>query len=226
MITLQFTTPWHLCSPVLYRYLPSKFADAFFSDGSLRLSSFKQFHQHADEQRLDRNEGRTMFVHQTSEGGGQSLRAWARHGHNAFVLCAATHYDREQMSLFGCDSYIRIDNPTAFGQAVARHIPGLNAGAEGLCLYQDKKIIERNLGFVNMANFIIPGTGNQVDKEKLEQFINNAMGHLPFFLKDNSFVNQCEYRLLWLVSTDVPLFLDLKVPEAIQFCSKPNTLTE
>ena len=35
------------------------------------------------------------------------------------------------MKAFDCDSYIRIENPMAFGQAVARRISGFSGGAEG-----------------------------------------------------------------------------------------------
>ena len=235
MITLQFTTPsrlspalWFVCPTIIYRYLPSVFVDAFFADGSLRLSSFEQFHKHKDEQRLDQREGETFFVHVTEERGGQTITARAHHGYNTFVLCASTRDDL--MSTFGCDSYIRIDDPTAFGQAVARRIPGLTAGSEGFCVYQDKKIIQRNLGFLNVEGLkATPGEpakdGAVVEfNPKGHRLIRDAMGHLPLFLKDKSFAQQAEYRIIWAVSRPVPPFIDVKVPEAIRFCSKPTAV--
>ena len=58
---------WKVCTPVTFRLLDSKHVDSFFIDGSLRLSSFSRFHKHSDEQRLDRGEGRTFFVHKTNK---------------------------------------------------------------------------------------------------------------------------------------------------------------
>jgi hypothetical protein len=200
------------------------FVDAFFADGSLRLSSFEQFHRHTDEQRLDQREGETFFVHVTQESGGQTITAQAHHGHNVFVLCGSTRDDLT--STFGCDSYIRIDDPTAFGQAVARHIPGLTAGTEGFCIYQDKKVIQCDLGFLNVKEFT--GSNEPVEEgavvtlsQKGHRLINNAMGHIPFFLKDKSFAHQAEYRIIWAVSNPISPFIDVKVPEAIPYCSKP-----
>ena len=114
MITIPITYPWHVCTPTLFRYLPSRFVDAFFEDGSLRISSFATFRRHTDEQRLDKKEGETHFVAQTHQGGGQTLIAKSFHGKNACVLSATMRHDRKLMEAFECDSYIRIDNPTEF----------------------------------------------------------------------------------------------------------------
>jgi len=54
---MYITKPWHIYFPVLFRYLEQEYIDAFFRDGSLRLSSFKQFAKHKDEARNDWGEG-------------------------------------------------------------------------------------------------------------------------------------------------------------------------
>jgi hypothetical protein len=56
------------------------------------------------------------------------------------------------MSVFECDSYIRIDDPTAFGQAVARRFPHVTAGTEGFCIYQGSRIVERQIGNLTLAD--------------------------------------------------------------------------
>jgi len=61
-LNIQFVRPWTILRPRLYRYLPSKWVDAFFHDGSLRLSSFNEFSKHTDEQRADPQEGRGVRV--------------------------------------------------------------------------------------------------------------------------------------------------------------------
>lgn len=226
MITLPLVINWNLCTPNLFRYLSSEFVDAFFADGSLRISSFSQFHKHKDEQRLDQREGKTMFVHRTSQGGGQTITAWATHGVNAYVLCFSMRYDKELMDAFGCDSYFRISNSTNFGMAVARHIPGLVASFEGPCLYQDKKIIEQDLGYIDINQYRSLENPEQLSKDLLNEFIVSKMSHYPLFLKDKRFAPQVEYRYVWIVRNKANDFLDLKVQEALQFCEKPNELTE
>jgi len=226
MITVPIVYSWEICTPVVFRFLPDEHVRQFFTDGSLRLSSFSQFKKHNDEQRLDAREGKTFFVHRTQQGGGQTLTAHASHGYNAYVLCGTIRHDEELSKAFGCNSYIRINNPTEFGAKVARHIPGFMVGAEGFCLYQDKKIIERDLGYIDLTQFVDPSSHSEPNKERIRQFINDQMKHYPFFLKDSSYSHQVEYRLVWITSSPVQNFLDIKVPEAIPICTGPNSLTE
>jgi hypothetical protein len=226
MITIPITLPWHICTPTVFRFLPAEYVQQFFADGSLRLSSFSQFKQHRDEQRLDLTEGQTCFVHRTERAGGQTFFARAHHGDNAYVLCTTMLYSRELMTAFNCDSYIRINDPTDFGVRVARHIPGFQAGAEGPCLYQDNKVIEHDLGYIDVSQFADPASPSQPNRERLERFINDQMKHYPFFIKHSSYSHQIEYRFVWITSSPTKDFLDVKVPEVISICSKPNSVTE
>jgi len=226
MLTVPINYPWHVCTPTVFRYLPAEYVDAFFVDGSLRLSSFRMFKQHADEQRLDKREGDTMFVHRTSQNGGQTISAWASHGKTAYVLCGTMRHEQSLMERFGCDSYIRINDPTKFGIVIARHIPTFRVGAEGPCLYQENKIIERDLGYIDIQRFSDPGDPGSISKTMMNRFVNDAMEHFPFFLKDSQFSAQVEYRHVWMTSTQVEDFLHIRVPEAIQYCSKPSWITE
>jgi hypothetical protein len=130
------------------------------------------------------------------------------------------------MGAFGCDSYIRINNPTEFGMAVTRQIPGVAAGAEGLCLYQENKIVECDVGYIEISQFADPRDPLQLDQQRIDRFINAGLGHLPFFLKHKTFAHQVEYRLIWMVTAGVGDYLDLKVPEAVRFCARPNLVTE
>jgi hypothetical protein len=220
------TAEWNICTPTLFRFLPGQYADAFFADGSLRLSSFSQFRKHENEQKLDRHEGKTMFVHQTNQGGGQTIEAFSTHGTNAYVLSTTMRYDAELMKAFGCDSYIRINRSMDFGVAIARHISGLVSAFEGPCLYQSMKIIEKDLGYVDVNRFRDPKNPQQIRKDLLSEFILSQMEHYPLFMKDETFAEQSEYRFVWITRNEPSDYLDIKVPDAMQFCSKPNHLTE
>jgi len=226
MIKLPIITDWNICTPTLFRFMDRKYVDAFFDDGSLRLSSFSQFHKHEDEQRLDKFEGRTMFVHRTNQGGGQTIEAWATHGTNAYILSTSMRYSAELMKAFNSDSYIRINDSTNFGIVISRQIPSLLAAFEGPCLYQSMKIIERDLGYIDINKFREPENPTQVRKDLLDEFLISQMQHYPMFLKENSFAHQVEYRFAWIVRNKTLDYLDIKVPEAIKFCSKPSSVTE
>ncbi len=226
MIVLPITTPWNICTPTLFRYLPSEYVEAFFSDGSLRLSSFAEFKRHEDEQRLDKLEGETSLAVETQHPEPRLLFGRGSYGLSAYVLSATTRHDEALMREFGCDSYIRINDPTEFGIRVARHVPGLVAGFEGPCLYQANKIIRRTVDHMDTSQFVDPTDPSKPNREALERFTRDQMQHYPFFLKDKSFSNQVEYRLLWMTSSQVEGFLYIKVPEAVPFCSRPRSLTE
>ncbi len=61
MYGLQFLSPWTVVTPEPYRCLEKQWVEAFFADGTLRLSSFARFAEHEDEQRRDENEGKTSY---------------------------------------------------------------------------------------------------------------------------------------------------------------------
>ena len=226
MIQIPMISPWNVCTPTLFRYLKSDYVDAFFSDGSLRLSSFALFKQHEDEQRLDKTEGETLLSVETQRPEPRLLFSRGYYGLNAYVLSTTIWHDEDLMEAFECDSYIRINDATEFGMRVARHVPSLIAGFEGLCLYQDKKIIARSVDHMDTTQFFDPTDPSRPNRELLERFTRDEMKHYPFFLKHKSYLHQGEYRLLWMTSARVEGFLDIKVPEAIPFCSRPRSFTD
>ena len=36
MISLQLTSPWSVCTPQVHRYLPTRYVEELFADGSLK----------------------------------------------------------------------------------------------------------------------------------------------------------------------------------------------
>ena len=227
---------WKVCTPVTFRLLDSKHVDSFFIDGSLRLSSFSRFHKHSDEQRLDRGEGRTFFVHKTNKNGGQTILSWAIQDYNAYILSTSMMCDQYLLKAFRYNSYIRIIDSTSFAMSVSRHIPSFKFGFESPCLYQKDKIIERDLGYIHTEQFgdisnieysdKFPGVPLLPQNHPLTQFILSKIGHYSYFLKDRRYKDQAEYRYVWLTTSDTGEYIDIKVPEAIEFCQRPNTLTE
>lgn len=218
---------WNVCTPTLFRYMDKKFVDDFFKDGSIRISSFDMFHKHVDEQRLDKGEGRLMFVHNTKEGNegkGQAITSWILYDKKAFVFSTCVKYDKSLQNQFNASSYLRIKDSTRFGIAIAKKIPGLTVAFEGFCLYQEKKIFLEDFGFINIEQFY--DEQKNLDIEKLRQFIVGNARHYPLFMKDKSFENQVEYRFVWLTNVTPTDYIDIKVPEAINYCAPPNELTE
>ncbi len=131
---------WRIRRPRVYRYLQKEFVDLFFEKGVLRLSSFARFAQHHDEERRDTQEGVGLLSHRGESSGSPSVHAVLGQGQDAYVLCGATHYSPELAQAFKADSGFRIDDPTAFGCAIAGAIPGFKGGIEGPCVYSEKVV--------------------------------------------------------------------------------------
>lgn len=123
------------------------------------------------------------------------------------------------------EAQVREAVEVAFGQAVARRIVGFAGGAEGLCLYQNLRSIERDLGFVDVMHSAPDGT-TTYDQQLLLGTITAAADHVPLFLKEKTFAHQAECRLFWFTDGLVPPYLNINAPEARQFCSPKNERTE
>jgi len=221
------TAQWHICPPPLFRYLENKYVDAFFNDGTLRLSSFAQFKKHNDEQRQDKHEGEAFFVEQTNHGSGQTIEIFSSYGDNAYILSSCMRYDKKLAELFSCDSYIKINDTTNFGIAVAQQIPLLMAGFEGPCVYRSAKILAKDMEQPPKDIQQFKNKDGLVDISKLTDSVTGQHpSHLPYFLKDNAYATQVEYRFVWITKNPVEEPLTIKVPQAVQFCEKPNTLNQ
>lgn len=211
--------PWKVILPPVYRYLPMEFVDAFFETGALRLSSFKQFTKHADEARLDVNEGQS---HVMMLGEGRHFGAMMSGGHNAYVLCGSTTLSSELLRKFeGSEGVIEITNVPEFASAVARQLAGFVSGVSGHCIYTGKRILMRHVPY---DPFPLPNdSSEQVPVEQMLAAAAQAGQDEEKLLKERQYAYQAEYRLLWNIDKEVPEYIDLKSLEARQFCRRVSS---
>jgi hypothetical protein len=204
--------------PMVFRYLESKWVDEFFKSGSLRLSSFKKFHKHEDEQRGDKNEGSNIIV--GLRGGGQFF-AVTGHGQDAFVLSTSLTYNEKMYEDFDVDACFVIEKPHEFINVIIKKIPEFRGLNHGPCLYQPDKIITRQSPGFDLESPKSDDDSNTNDMGEMFNVINQAGGLDVLFLKTNGYSQQHEYRMLWHTYLDpMPEHIDLIVPEAIQYCRK------
>jgi len=204
---------WQSRSPQVYRYLEKAFVEKFFDTGALRLSSFRKFGQHADEQRLDKGEGVVRVIHESQEGVGHTLFGEITAGKASYVLCASLIPSRDLMRSFGVDSAIVIHDPIGFANAVAAHVPGFLDGIDGPCSYQGAPLILRS-GAIPPCALEEP-----VNAAKVGRFLEDLAELHPHFLKHHSFKVQNEWRFVWRTNAWTQDHLDIVVPEARHFCS-------
>ena len=218
---IHFARDWGLRRPSVYRYMAREYVDAFFDTGSLRIGSFDQFSKHSDEARLDGQEGRGMVFHQNNNGEGTSVSGYMIYGVSSYVFCGSSFFSEEIAELFGADSGFRINDTVAFADTIAHRISGFRGGCEGPCVYVPTRTVLRDTGPVGIDDFQDDGERDKVSFNKMMGFLSGMAGDDLLFLKDAKYSSQCEYRFIWHThDPKVSGFLDLKVPEARQFCTR------
>lgn len=219
-VAVTLASEWSIRRPFVFRYLDKSFVDQFFDNGMLRLSSFSAFSKHEDEERLDASEGMGILENVDHEGEGQTLFAVMGQGHDAYVLCGSTIHSETLAKAFQANSGFRINDPTAFGVAVAQSIPGFRGGREGSCIYADGKIVNRQARKLDLESMRVSPEGKELDMGKLFGSLFGMAGDDLYFLKIQKYQHQAEYRLLWSVKELHGDFIDIRCPDAVQFCTR------
>lgn len=219
-LVISFGHEWRIHRPYVYRYLQVEYVDAFFATGALRLSSFAVFSRHTDEERLDTAEGHGFVINRNQEGEGSHIGASMSQGQNAYVLCGATCFTEDLSSAFQNNSGFRINDTLRFAEAISRYIPGFSSGLEGSCHYVKRKMVDRDHGPIGIDSLKVSTDSKDIDGEKLFGLMGQVAGDDLYFLKNEKFRHQNEYRFLWQTPTAVNGTLDLVCPEARQFCTR------
>jgi hypothetical protein len=204
--------------PMVFRYLESEWVNAFFENGSLRLSSFSKFHRHQDEQRGDKKEGSNVVI---ALGKERQFIAMTEHGQDAFVLSTSLIYNDKTYKDFNVDECFVIEKPLQFMDAIIKVIPAFKGINFGPCLYQPERTIKRSVPSFDSDSLKSDDDPNSQDMDKVNNLINQSGGLEVLFAKTNEYSHQHEYRMLWHTHLDpMPEYIDLIVPEAIQFCRR------
>ena len=194
--------------------------EAFFDTGELLLGSFARFSAHSDEQRLDADEGKTTLVHRTAANGGQTLIVNADFGHDAYILSGSTLPSHDLMRDFGCDSGFVIKDPARFALAIAASVKGFVRGFDGPCSYQLRRIIEHDLGWIDLGPTEETSDINSFVPDALSSALSRLTSADVYFLKHHRYVAQAEWRFVWLVDHIAAHHLIVHAPDAVQFCER------
>lgn len=213
-MSLAFARPWSVRLPTLVRQMQTQYVDAFFKDGSLRLSSFESFRKHPDERRRDSQEG-LVAMHVDTPTGPFSILASI--GQEAYIVCASTVEVPISDDQASSVSAFRILDTMKFADAVSRQIMGFVGGVEGLCAYRTNTMIRKS----DTMPINPPTDGSKA--EEWFHAMNQQTGRLimdAFFMKHISFSHESEYRFIWFAEGARRKYLGIKCPAAIQFCER------
>jgi len=209
-----FSRPWSVRLPTVVRYLESEYVDMFFNDSIIRLSSFKAFRKHKDEQRHDPAEGRVSMEIKVPNANHAVV---AMNGQEAYVLCAVTVESENMKARFKTNSGFRITNTLAFADCISRQIPGFIGGVQGLCAYRDNTLLQKKLN----VPFKSPESYGNLEEwaAEYERFI-GSQSIDAFFIKASKYSDEGEYRFIWFAQGKEKEDIKLHCPEATKFCER------
>lgn len=221
MMTINFARPWHIRSPIIYRYIDEQYVDEFFDAGRLRLTCMSKFRTYADEQRGDPDEGKVLA--QSTIKPGWTFTVMSGVGRDTYILCGSTILSDDIGKMFNAKSRfaIAIRNPVDFACCVAFHVPGYVEGMEGPCLYSDELLAVREVEGQSMADHTDENGHFIIGGSRQLQVASQMMSPDDYFRKRNIYKRQSEYRLLWKSSIENPgEYHSIVCPEARQFCER------
>jgi hypothetical protein len=216
-VVINFGRQWTIVRPPIYRHLPAEYVEGFFRDGSLRLSSFAHFAGHPDEGLRDKAEGKGVRF---GIGSKATIAMVGGRGPDCFVLCATLHNTEDVRKHFGHNACIAIDNVAGFANAVSLKLPYFTQGLEGPVIYKDNTTIYKDIGAATAEELMEPhkNPDGTLQMEMLQHMAGMMGGIEEYFIKHSRHAQECEYRLLWATGQTIEPFIDIKVPDARQFC--------
>ncbi len=135
-----------------------------------------------------------------------------------YILCGS-HLETPLCDLDDGYGQLRILDTVAFANAISRQIPGFGAGIEGSCIYRSNSLIRKK----GNRPISPPTEGQNVEKWFKEQ--NEYVGSQiidSLFLKDVTFKEELEYRLVWFAEGEKRPLIDMKYLAAKELCEAVN----
>lgn len=227
----SYPTPIIQYTPRVFRYMDEQYIDEFFSKGRLRLSSFASFKKHKNSNLRDENEGQVKLIMKYQE---LQIETQLGIGHNSFVLCGTYMNNDQNYNTFNANAAFSIENIQRFCEAISTAIKKkygyeILSVNHGPCKYMQSR--EHNIDvFEHDYKEIMQGYGMNepsVNFDTMQKMNSQYLQDHGFFLKQNKYASEYEYRILWHIEEDkIPEFIDLTVPEAVKFCKKHSKVND
>ncbi len=117
------------------------------------------------------------------------------------------------MEEFRKDSYIKIEDTFEFALAIGAKIQGYIGGMEGPCVYQKHRIIQKDI-----SEDLLEKIRQKPNHEDFILATNEVNQGDDFFLKEERFAQQMEYRFIWNTNRPAAGTIKIICPEAVAFC--------
>jgi hypothetical protein len=211
--------PFENSIPYLYRYEDKKWINDFFEMGYIKLSSFKNYKNHPDNQLGDKNEGNSMNI--VNGNNEKMIGTFTSVGHNEYCFCTSTILDDKLKGNFKRDSVFRIIDPLNFMLEITRSLPRVQGVLFGNCIYVNHRIISTRISKpIEIDQLKYKEDTEKISFEKMMEVAAPSITSHRFFLKHINYQEQSEYRILWSVDRVVDEGIILYCPEARKFCEE------
>lgn len=211
--------PFENSIPYLYRYEDKKWIDDFFETGNIKLSSFKNYKKHPDNQLGDKDEGNSMNI--VNGNNDKMIGTYTMVGHNEYCLCTSTVLDDKLKGIFKRDSVFRIIDPLNFMLEITRSLPRVQGVLFGNCLYVNQRIISTRVPKpIDIDELKDDREPEKISFDKMMAAAAPSLTRHRFFLKHTDYQEQSEYRLLWSVDKAIDEGIVINCPEAREFCER------
>jgi hypothetical protein len=144
-------------------------------------------------------------------------------GSDAYVLCGTVSNIAAVASAFPqYDGCFVIEDTLQFANTVSHAIPYFKGGCEGFVIYEDDPSITKDIGEQTTEELFsrYQNPDGTLDMQMLADTHAKVGGVEELFLKRAQYAVQAEYRFTWTAGGDVGDYLDIKVPEARQYCRR------
>jgi hypothetical protein len=223
------TRPVHVTMPEVVRYMDKEFVDEFFNSGKLRLTTFEHCAAHPDKTREDSNEGVTPYLAKGEHVTGNGTDVITNKN---YMFCTSLIESNRLKDRFSTDGHFVITDVMSFFNAVAKQLAGFEEGMLGACIYKDEKIISGPLPNTIFREedrlAAVREMQSKNDEGPMQEYMDQNMNNMSvsiqklmneaYFLKETAYYHEAEFRMVWRLDHIVERTIDIKVPEAIQYC--------
>lgn len=209
--------------------MDGQYVDEFFHSGRLMLTSYARCIAHESDVRRDANEGKLNFL---VKRGDNAIAGIQRAGAHRYMLCTSTQEGPSLMRRFGVDSYFAIHDVEKFSQAVAAQIPDFVDAVAGQCEYVEERSISQENSLsdppdepvLDMSKIgVVDGYVEEFFdsyKRSLARRVAVATGDRAYFMKEERFAEEAEFRFVWRTQSAAEDFIFVNCPDAIEFCER------
>ncbi len=204
--------------PQLIRFIDKEYAEQFFKEGVLRLSSFEKCKTLEDQKRCDNDEGVADLIGKKED---YNIKMRFGIGSNPFLLCASYFMSTPEEiknadGTVAGESGIIIKNPDEFVKQVFEALiaQGLHITNVlwGPCHYSNKTITKQLVHEPKLFD------KKSFDAKALIQFANGVAGYDIFFEKSQMFKHEMEWRFVFICEEEHPDTIDIQVKQPNLFC--------